>query len=302
MQIYNYQAGAGDCLRLRFSGHNVLIDTGVTRFGPRFASICQKMQAAGEKIDALLLTHADADHIGGLLYCLRNQIRLPVREVWMNHRRWSVGNTDLSVRQNDEVYSRLRACQIPVLPVTAGMEHKIGEAIFRMLAPDAAAMTLPEPEYRSIPLRVRFDYDYPMEILMEKPIIRKDTSPSNRASVVMEVLFAGRKILFTGDAWPEDVRKVAQDIYDLIKLPHHGSAGNLSESWQQIRCNQFILCTDGKNHPDKQTIAKLLKWNPQARFYGSLPWWKQMLCEQEKIYEEHFVEGEEIQWLMAERI
>lgn len=215
--------------------------------------------------------------------------------------RWYGGNTDLSVKQNDEVYSRLITCGTPVVPATAGMEYKIGEVIFRILAPGAALQRFREAKYRNSPLRVQSDYGYPIEILMEKPIIRKDTSPNNRTSVVMEVLFAGRKMLFTGDAWPEDVRKIAGDTYDLIKLLHHGSVGNLSESWQQIRCNQFILCTDGKNHPDKQTIAKLLKWNPQARFYGSLPWWKQMLCEHEKIYEKHFVEGEEVQWLMAER-
>ena len=53
LQIYNYNAGKGDCLRLRYTGasgipHNILIDSGVMRFGLEFEAICKQIVANRE--------------------------------------------------------------------------------------------------------------------------------------------------------------------------------------------------------------------------------------------------------------
>lgn len=50
------------CIRLRYIGisgvlHNILIDSGVSRFGLEFKSICQKILLDYEKIDVVLITH-----------------------------------------------------------------------------------------------------------------------------------------------------------------------------------------------------------------------------------------------------
>ena len=37
-----------------------------------------------------------------------------------------------------------------------------------------------------------------------------------------------------------------------------------------------IIHTDGVMHPDKQTIAKLLKWYGNICIYGAADWWKKM--------------------------
>ena len=99
-QIYNYKAGKGDCIRLRFDGYNVFIDSGVSSFGPRLNEICKDIKLSGEVIDTLILTHVDADRIGGLLYNLRLGNKLPINEVWMNHEQFINSAIDLSVRQN----------------------------------------------------------------------------------------------------------------------------------------------------------------------------------------------------------
>ena len=92
LQVFNYNAGRGDCIRLRYAGisgvlHNILIDSGVSRFGLVFEFICQKIISDHEKIDAVLITHVDLDHLGGLLYNLRNKTTMCIEEVWMNHGR-----------------------------------------------------------------------------------------------------------------------------------------------------------------------------------------------------------------------
>lgn len=296
LRLYNYKAGKGDCIRLRFEGHNVFIDSGVMSFGSRLAEICKEIKQDGEVIDAVLLTHVDIDHIGGLLYNLRLHNVLSIKEVWMNHGRFIPGAVDLSVKQNDEVYSFLRKLGIRVLPVLKGMEYRIGSAIFRILAPEESVLAHLFSRQQKVMLRSKSDYGYSMEELSNKPLTDGDSSVNNKASVVVEFFYQGQKMLFTGDAWAEDIVSLADGSYDLIKLPHHGSARNIAEEWHSIRCNNFMICTDGVNHPDKQTIAKLLGWNQKTIFYGSTAWWNKMLHDSEKEFKRYFVESEELLW------
>lgn len=141
LQIFNYNAGKGDCIRIRYTGisgtpHNILIDSGVIRFGLEFESICQGILGEHEKIDVMIISHVDTDHLGGMLYNLRNRTKLCVNEVWMNHGRLMGKNTDLSIRQNDELYTKLKEQNIPVKAATTGMTYELDGAVFRILWPD----------------------------------------------------------------------------------------------------------------------------------------------------------------------
>ena len=60
-QIYAYNAGKGECIRLRYGdGHNIFIDTGVTRFADTLKCLCREIVDAGETLDLLILTHVDS--------------------------------------------------------------------------------------------------------------------------------------------------------------------------------------------------------------------------------------------------
>ena len=302
LQIFNYNAGKGDCLRLRYTGltgipHNILIDSGVMRFGLEFEAICKQIVANYEKIDVMIISHVDTDHLGGLLYNLRNKTKLNIEEVWMNHGKLMGKNTDLSVRQNDEVYTALREQGITIKPALAGMTYDLDGATFRILWPNEETLYRLFPKaFGNVPLGRQSDYGYSLEELMNLPIKGKDASPSNRASIIMEVEYKGQKLLFTGDAWAEDILEVAGNkSYDFMKLSHHGSVRNLSEEWcGRIRCQTYMICTNGISHPDKQTIAKLLKWNDEITIYGSTDWWTGMLTIEDKLKMEkiHFERGE----------
>ena len=71
-------------------------------------STCKKY-FHNETLDALLLTHVDDDHIGGVLANLRfSDYVCPYYKVWMNYDGDGfVGDTYFFSRQNDEVYARL---------------------------------------------------------------------------------------------------------------------------------------------------------------------------------------------------
>lgn len=305
LQLFNYNAGKGDCLRLRFKGlsgarHNIVIDAGVSRFGPRFAAIGKDIAAAGEQIDVLIITHMDDDHLGGLLYNMRQGKTLPVKEVWINSRAGM--SAGLSVRQNNELYGRLVNAKIPVREALAGNVYDMDGAHMEILWPDRdTAEKFYAPDTVSTPLSGRCDYGYDIEELMDMPLKEKDTSFSNRNSVVFSFAYEHKNFLFTGDAWSEDILSAAGGkAFDFIKLPHHGSARNLTENWHgRIVCRNYMVCTDGISHPNKQTIAKLLKWNGEITVYGSVPWWNQgFLTENDKklLDKLHFIEGEETIW------
>ena len=277
LDLYVYKAGKGDCIRLRFADtHNIFIDTGVMSFGNKFKNLCDDILSAGETLDALILTHVDDDHIGGILSNLRKKhYHCPFMEVWMNSD-GMIPSADrkLSVTQNDEVYSKLVEQNISVIPMKKGDVKSIAEATIKTIWPEdvkrSQAMTPGDTT-----LSRKSDYRFALSVLADTCITKNDTSINNKNSIVFTFSYDEHELLFTGDAWAEDVVK-AVGVYDLVKLPHHGSVRNISEMYKStIRANNFLICTDGVSHPDKQTIAKLEKWYGEVNIYSPSDWWSE---------------------------
>lgn len=276
LEVYTYNAGKGDCIRVKFAEtHNIFIDTGVTRFAPKFKQICNKIIADNETLDALILTHVDDDHIGGILANLRNNsYKVLFKEVWMNHEgSASVGDIMLSTQQNNEVYARLIQRGVKVKPMVKGTHYEVAGAVINTLWPEKVK-TYAKKRRRDTALAHHRDYHLTLSALANMPITQCDTSINNKNSVIFTLGHEGHWLLFTGDAWADDVVRVSGK-FDLIKLPHHGSVRNIKEEYQHhIRSGNFLICTDGVNHPDKQTIAKLEKWYGEINIFSPVAWWK----------------------------
>ena len=274
IKIFLYNAGKGDCIRLNYENHNIIVDSGVTGFGPRFETICNELMARGETLDLLIITHMDEDHLGGALYLARGKGVFPFEQVIMNGFISNARNVSLSTRQNSELYKLLLDKKIPVIHAKKSDTHTIDGATIKILWPTEEMIGAVYRERHSTPLAHRSDYRQSLRELSNTPIIRQDSSQSNRASIIFSFEYEGKRLLFTGDAWSSDIiSSVGDGYYDAIKLPHHGSAANISDEWSSLQCKRFLICTDGIAHPDKQTIAKLQKWNEKATFYSSSDWW-----------------------------
>ena len=63
MDIYTFSIGKADCSLLSFDGINVLIDTGEDDDGDDIVRELKNLRV--EKLDLVILTHFDRDHIGG---------------------------------------------------------------------------------------------------------------------------------------------------------------------------------------------------------------------------------------------
>lgn len=104
---------------------------------------------------------------------------------------------------------------------------------------------------------------------------RIDTTKPNGASIVFIAEFAGRRVLMGADSHPDVVETAVRALgfdetnrlrLDCLKVSHHGSKANSSPSLLRILdCRRFAFSTDGSrhDHPDRETIARILKNDPE---------------------------------------
>lgn len=295
LELHIYDAGKGDCLHLRFLGqsgiyHNILIDSGTARFGNSFANLCEKIIQSGEKIDLLLITHVDEDHLGGLLYLVKSQLPIKISAAAMNHPNQmlsEMADTPLTAQQNDEIFRGLALRKIPVQKLLRDDMISMDGAFFYIChpTPETLSQVFPPQEETDVLLEAGDTLRADLEALMEKELPPADASRTNAASVIFIFEYNGKRLLFTGDGGSANilacVRSYARQqkidlpvFFDAVKLPHHGSARNISERWPSIiQANRFIVCANGAPHPNKLTIAKLLKWYGSVELDSARDWW-----------------------------
>lgn len=104
----------------------------------------------------------------------------------------------------------------------------------------------------------------------------EDKDEVNASSITCIMEFKGKKILFLGDSTPAIVEAGLNRIYDkssfpivfdAIKVSHHGSASNISNSLLEIiDAEHYFISTNGKiyGHPDIETIAKIVTRNSDS--------------------------------------
>jgi beta-lactamase superfamily II metal-dependent hydrolase len=103
-----------------------------------------------------------------------------------------------------------------------------------------------------------------------------DRSPANGSSIAFVFEYGGAAILFAGDAHARtlaaSLTRLAQQRggqkirFDAVKLPHHGSMGNVSDEWVGlVDSAQWLISTNGAlfDHPDVKT-AELISRHCQT--------------------------------------
>jgi beta-lactamase superfamily II metal-dependent hydrolase len=106
-----------------------------------------------------------------------------------------------------------------------------------------------------------------LEVLLKTPFDEDDTA-TNGSSIAFVLQVQNKKMLFLADAHPglivhflNEYQKEGTIIFDLIKVAHHGSYGNISlELLNKTDSERYLISTNGQmhNHPDKKTIAHIV--------------------------------------------
>lgn len=219
--------GQGDSILLTCKGATMLIDAGNNGKGDIVVSYLQDLGI--EKLDLVVGTHGDSDHIGGLDEVLSV---IAADEVW--YPEYRTGKTT-----ETSFLSAATDCGATVRQPSLGETYALGDATVTVLGP------------------VKCDYSQGSS---------DHYTDKNDMSIVLMVQYGENKFLFTGDMektdgaegdlveyWGADALKA-----DVLKVGHHGS--NTSTSYLLLRAVDpayAVICVGEGNsygHPKQETL------------------------------------------------
>jgi len=238
MKIELLPAGHGDCILIEYgppdSPRRVLVDGGPARSYPALAARLGRIPPDRRRIDLLVVTHVDADHIEGVLRLLNDaDLAVEIGEAWFNGYQHLPPDDLLGPAQGEIVSALLRARGIAWNarfgggPVRRGREGPLprrelpGGLVLTVLAPgDAELRALRrvwERECRRAgitpgstaaapatakPALDAYLGDLDVAALAALPQTETDTSPANASSIVLLAEHGGHSVLLAGDAAP----------------------------------------------------------------------------------------------------
>ncbi len=280
MRISFLQAKHGDCIHITHNGRNIIVDSGTPK-SDAFSNLVNDIRHSGQRIDLLVITHYDYDHIGGISKMDMNNWEL-IDNVWFNsaNRLIPIVNKDgyLSINQANAVQRALESYGVNWdQALTRGKIFDLGDTWSLKILYGGYDKTLNGTgEFLTTP---KCDWNVPLEQL--EPYLNDrvlDCSEVNASSIVLLLTNGELNYLLPGDSTPDVLLEALCDYneekplrLDLFKLSHHGSYKNITqEILKRIICSDYVVLTDGNvhYHPNKKMMLKILKWG--RRIDGSI--------------------------------
>jgi beta-lactamase superfamily II metal-dependent hydrolase len=285
--IFNY---CGDDNQL----HNILIDGGFPMtyekvLKPQFLEILKN----NYKIDLLIVSHYDNDHIGGILKFI-NDTKIEksfVNRWWVNDFIPYEDSTKISINQLGRLTDFLRTKRYnTVSNITNEIEAEyLYGAKITVLSPSINAYNeaIQTHSKQTIETNISSNLsDYNILIdNFEIKTSKEDTSISNRSSIGVLIERFDFTFLFMADCVPsiivESLKRRGYSSQnkvkiDYCKISHHGCKNNISLDLLDIlECSNFIISSNGLNRynlPHKETYALILRrsnrdFNKKINFY-----------------------------------
>lgn len=216
--------GQGDAILLRTpKQQKILVDAGP--FTNVLLPLSQELNYFERRLDLVVLTHPDADHIAGLTEILR---------------RYEVGAILMTGVYHEtawyaDILAQIQAQKIPVFLANAQTDFDLGAGVI-------------------------LDLVWPREFVSgAKP------QDANRLSIVTRLTFGKTAILLTGDldqASEKVLLKTPQNLQaQILKLGHHGSKTSSSAEFLAAVNPEIAIVSAGEDnpfgHPAKEVLAKL---------------------------------------------
>lgn len=220
--------GQGDGIAIRTPNNKVITvdggstsvdDVGKYRIIPFLKSQCIS------QIDYAVMTHADEDHISGLIEMMKTSDSTGVQ----------VKHLVLpDIRQKDEAYQKM---------IEIAREH--GVAVL----------------YITKGNRMKFDH---VEVKCVYPAVTTQAADRNDYSTVLEVTYNEFSMLLTGDISSDcetGLKDKLKNHYTVLKVAHHGSKYSTSNEFlQQINPDYSVISVGEHNlygHPSAETLERL---------------------------------------------
>ena len=202
---------------------SLLVDTGGSLSGSRF-DIGGRVVApvlwarATRRLDALVLTHGDPDHVGGAASIVRD---FRPRAIWEGVRVPNLAATD-------QLLAMAAAARIPWIPRRAGEWVRMGEVLLRIVHP-------PPPDWER--RKVRNDDSMVLELRY------RDVSIVLTGDIGKEV-----ERTLAGEFGPAPIR--------VMKVPHHGSATSSSQEFVSALGPRVALLSAGQTTKVSEDVLR----------------------------------------------
>jgi competence protein ComEC len=224
LEVTVLDVGQGDAIFIRTpAGQRILIDAGPD--SSILSALADRLHYFERRIDLLILTHPDADHIAGASDLLR---------------RYEIGAVGLTGVLHDtgaygDVLRQIRTQGIPVYPLTAATDLALGSD-------------------------TTLDLLWPTENL-----IGQDVPDNNTTSIVAKLTYGETSFLFTGDAnlgVEAALLGSGENLAaDVLKLGHHGSRTSSGEEFLRAVQPSYALISAGAEnrygHPHPEVLERL---------------------------------------------
>lgn len=222
-EVVFLDVGEGDAILISQGSYQVLIDGG--RDGRDVLSrLGRHLPFWDRRIETIIATHPDADHIGGLVTLMKH---------------YRVGHILTSGARSDTDIARL-------------FEESAAQA-----APDGR-----QEVFRGASLRLPRDgellIEYPLAPVSGVP------ENTNESSVVIRFVYGRTSFLLTGDLPGEEARLPDEAPATVLKVSHHGSKYSTSDAFLDLVRPEEAVISVGENrygHPSPEVLERLSRRN-----------------------------------------
>jgi beta-lactamase superfamily II metal-dependent hydrolase len=227
----------GDCCLIVFpDGQTMLIDSGVTQYGPILVENLRRMGVT--KLDHLVITHPHSDHQNGI-FSAKNQVAGGVLDTFPIGQVYHRGGYDSKNLESSQLVATVCAERnLPLQTLDIGDSFQIGEVSVRVL--------------------------WPQEGTADKDITGVNAAATNDTSVVLRFDYKEHSSLFTGDLYVESEARVmaANDAalldVDLLKIPHHGSTVTSNSEAFLAAVSPEIAVATGFEVMDSRSLSRFI--------------------------------------------
>lgn len=258
----------------------------------------QEISNNGEKIDLLIVTHVDCDHIDGILNWFEDEKfdENLIERVWFNSGDMISDFFNQPIIEENFITIHPQITTQTGIPQGVRFEDIISKSSwgkkiiksgdifclfgmeFKILSPNIENLkklrTKWEREKENNQTSKKMtDYGRTLTQLISNDKFYPDKSIHNGSSIAFLLTWNKKNFLFLGDAFEKTIKESLEELgytsenkcpVEIVKLSHHGSKANTSSKLLElIDCDTYIVSTNGDQHglPDKTCLSRIIKLN-----------------------------------------
>lgn len=240
VRVSGCDVGQGDATMVTQGFDQILIDGGPPN-GRVLACLAQAMPFWDRQIELLIVSHPEADHIGGLTEVVRRYL---VRTIL-------VPNTAVDSELFKAFYQAVRQEGGQIITADQGQMIKVGELGIQVLLPDR------QPGEALV-------WSFENDLAQVMGMVDKNRGGVNEQSAVVLINYKHFDALLTGDISSETEEKLVGNKglhqMELVKVAHHGSKYSSAESLVKLTDPGVALIEVGEKnsygHPTQEVIDR----------------------------------------------